>query len=276
MLTKLKSSAQYKAFRKWNKSLRRRFDVRNYRGSTYRCPVCLTGLGRFKPLRALEGELKRYGFVYPISAFETLNVDAFECPRCDCTDRERLIALYLNEMFRTFDPRRRYRLIEFGPGEGIYALFRRYPFIEYRSADLHRVDADDKADLTDLHNYADQSVDVFLCSHVLEHVPDDRKAMRELHRILQPDGFGIVLVPLMTGVEDTHEDPAIDTPELRWKYFGLDDHVRQYGRRDFVERLTEAGFKVDQVGIDHFGAAAFREAAITEKSILYVARRSAG
>src|SRR4029077_12406824 len=118
--------------------------------------------------------------------------------------------------------------------------------------------------------------DVFLCSHVLEHVSDDRKAMRELHRILKPGGFGVVLVPLVSGVEETREDPAIDTPELRWKYYGLDDHVRQYGKRDFVHRLMGVGFAVDQLGIDHFGAAALKEAGIAEKSVLYVVRCSAG
>ena len=113
---------------------------------------------------------------------------------------------------------------------------------------------------------------MFVCSHVLEHIPDDRKAMRELHRILKPDGFGIVMVPLVHGVDETHEDPAIDTIALRWKYFGLGDHVRQYGKRDFLARLASAGFAVDPLGIDHFGRQVFRRAGIAEDSVLYVVR----
>jgi SAM-dependent methyltransferase len=276
MLAKFKSSAQYKTFRRWNQSLRRRFDVLNYLGSSYRCPVCLTGLSRFKPGWAYAEELVRYGFVHSPSALETFNFDAYTCPRCDATDRERLIALYLAEMFRGFDPSRRYRLIEFAPGEGLHTLVKRYRFLEYRSADLHRNDVDDKVDITEMRTYADRSVDVVLCSHVLEHVPEDRRAVQELHRILKADGFGIVLVPLISGVDETNEDPAIDTPELRWKYFGLDDHMRQYGRSDFVNRLVGAGFEVDQLGVGHFRAAAFKEAGITEKSVLYVVRRSEG
>jgi SAM-dependent methyltransferase len=276
MLAKFKSSVQYKTFRRWNKSVRRRFDLLSYLGRSYRCPVCRTGLRAFKPVRGgFPDELARYGFIYPASAFETFNLEAISCPACNATDRERLTALYLAEMFGAFDPRRRYRLIEFAPGDGLRTLFKRYPLVEYRSADLYRDDVDDKVDITDMRIYADRSVDVFLCSHVLEHVHQDRKAMLELHRFLKPDGFGVVLVPLVSNVEETHEDPAIDTPELRWKYYGLDDHVRQYGRRDFVDRLTGAGFKVDQLGLDHFGAAAFREAGITDKSVLYVVRRSA-
>jgi len=275
MLAKFKASASYKTFRKWNKSLRRRFDLLGYLGSSCRCPVCLTGLRAFKAARGgFPDELERYGF-YPASAFETFNLEAVSCPACDATDRERLTALYLAEAFRAFDPRRRYRLLEFAPGPGLPALFKRYPFVGYRSADLYRADVHDTVDITDMRIYADRSVDVFLCSHVLEHVSDDRKAMLELHRILKPGGFGVVLVPLVSGVEETHEDPAIDTPALRWKHYGLDDHVRQYGKRDFVDRLTGAGFTVDQLGIDHFGRAAFKEAGITEKSVLYVVRRSA-
>jgi len=274
MLAKFKSSVQYKTFRRWNKALRRRFDVLSYLGRTYRCPVCLTGLRAFKAARGgFPDELERYGF-YPASAFETFNLDAVSCPACDATDRERLTALYLAEAFRAFDLRRRYRLIEFAPWPGLPALFKRYPFVDYRSADLYRANVHDTVDITDMRIYADRSVDVFLCSHVLEHVSDDRKAMLELHRILKPGGFGVVLVPLVSGVDETHEDPAIDTPALRWKYYGLDDHVRQYGKRDFVNRLTGAGFRVDQLGIDHFGTAAFKEAGITEKSVLYVVRRS--
>jgi len=276
MLAKFKSSAPYRSFRKWNKSVRRRFDLLNYLGRSHRCPVCLTGLRAFKPARGgFPDELKRYGFVYSASAYETFNLAAVSCPACGATDRERLSALYVVEMFRAFDPARRYRVIEFAPGEGLPILFERYPFVDYRSADLHRDDVDEKIDITDIRIYADHSVDVFLCSHVLEHVSEDRKAMRELHRILKPGGFGIVLVPIVAGVEETHEDPVIDTPDLRWKYYGLDDHVRQYGKRDFVDRLTAVGFKVDQLGIDYFGAAAFKMAGITEKSVLYVVRRSA-
>jgi len=129
---------------------------------------------------------------------------------------------------------------------------------------------DDRLDITDMRAYADGSVDFFLCSHVLEHVPEDRKAMRELHRILKPDGFGIVMVPLVHGVDETHEDPAINTHELRWKHYGLADHVRQYGKRDFLKRLGEAGFRVEQRGLDYFGKYTFYRNGIADDSVLYV------
>jgi SAM-dependent methyltransferase len=126
-----------------------------------------------------------------------------------------------------------------------------------------------------MRSYDDNSVDFVLCSHILEHVRDDRKAMREIFRILRSGGIAVVMVPIIRGVEETHEDPAIDTPELRWKYYGLDDHLRQYGKADFVDRLTAAGFEVDQLGIATFGDEAFTRAGIALDSVLYVAHKSA-
>ena len=137
---------------------------------------------------------------------------------------------------------------------------------------MYRNDVQDRIDLTDIH-YPDESTDIFICSHMFEHIPDDRKAMRELYRILKPSGFGLVLVPLAVGVDDTHEDPTIVSDELRWKYFGMGDHVRHYGKRDFVERLTAAGFIVDQLGVEYFGRETFRRAGIAGNSVLYVVRK---
>lgn len=109
---------------------------------------------------------------------------------------------------------------------------------------------------------------------MLEHIPDDRKAMRELNRILTPDGFGIVLVPLLSHIDETFEDPSIVTMRERWKHFGDGDHVRQYGKRDFIDRLTAAGFLVDQIGVDYFGRGTCRIAGIADNSVLYVVRKN--
>jgi SAM-dependent methyltransferase len=275
MFAGIKHSVPYIAFREWHKHLRRQLKLPQYRGSDYRCPVCGTGLRAFKPMwKSYWRGIEQYAPIHPPASMETFNVAAYTCPCCDAFDRERLTAIYLDEVFRTFDRRRKYRLIEFAPAHALLKKLKRYPFIEYRSADLVRNDVDDRVDLTAMPGYADNSVDIFLCSHVLEHIPEDRKAMRELHRILKPGGFGVVLVPLVIGVEETHEDPSIDTIALRWKYFGMGDHVRQYGKRDLVERLAAAGFRVEQLGFDHFGAEAFRRAGIADNSVLCVVHKA--
>ena len=85
--------------------------------------------------------------------------------------------------------------------------------------------------------------DAVICNHVLEHVPDDRAAMRELRRILRPGGIAVLMVPFRPD-RQTYEDPTIVDPEQRTAVFGQFDHVRLYGS-DYLDRLREAGFEVD-------------------------------
>lgn len=113
-------------------------------------------------------------------------------------------------------------------------LRRWYPR-SYVSADLLRDDVDLKLDITEAH-LPDAQFDLICCSHVLEHVDDDRAAMRELYRMLKPGGRALIMVPIIADV--TYEDPNITSPEERQEKFGQSDHVRAYGR-DFVERVAE-------------------------------------
>jgi len=110
----------------------------------------------------------------------------------------------------------------------------------YLTADLHNLSAMVRMDITNI-NYAEETFDVIYCSHVLEHVPDDRRAIRELHRVLKSDGWAVLVVPITA--DRTFEDPSITDPSERLRLFGQEDHVRRYGP-DFVQRLKEAGFKV--------------------------------
>jgi SAM-dependent methyltransferase len=275
MLARIKRSVAYVTIKEWKKAAARKVALPRYLGTELRCPVCGVHLRAFKPIwKSYLRHAREFGYVHSVSDIETLNLAAYSCPACDAADRERLYALYFDRVLPTLERTRRYRLVEFAPGPG-RALQRKlaaHPSIEYRSADLMLQTVDDRLDITDMRTYADASVDFFLCSHVLEHVPDDHKAMRELHRILKPGGFGIVMVPLVHGLEETQEDPSVNTPELRWKYYGLGDHLRQYGKRDFLARLAAAGFQVDQLGLDYFGKESFHHAGIAEDSVLYVVR----
>jgi len=121
--------------------------------------------------------------------------------------------------------------------------FRRVLKEHYLTADLFDPDVDVKMDVMNI-EYPNRTFDVIYCSHVLEHVPDDKRAMREFKRVLKDDGYAILLVPITT--EKTFEDPAIEDPKERLRLFGQEDHVRRYGP-DYKERLTEAGFEVEQI-----------------------------
>jgi len=269
----IKNSVPYITFRRYNKALRRIVKLPRYLGTDHTCPVCGIGLRAFKPMWKSYGrDVERFGYIHRNAEMETFNLKAFTCPKCDASDRERLMALHLDKVWPSFEPGHRIRLVDFAPAYPLSCKIKRYPSVDYRSADLDRNDVQDRIDLTNI-SYPDESVDIFICSHMLEHIPDDRQAMRELRRILKPAGFGLVLVPLVVGVDETDEDPTVASIETRWRRFGMGDHIRQYGRRDFLNRLAEAGFAIEQLGIEHFGRETFRRCGIAKNSVLYVVRR---
>ena len=269
---------RYKGYKlkDFKKALARRIKLPLYHGDACECPVCGARLNRFKPIyKSFPRKLREMGFVHPLESFETLNLAAYSCPSCDASDRERLYALYLKQRLTTLHRDHRYRFIDFAPSLALSRLLRTMDNLEYRTADYFRPNVDDQVDISNMPLYPDNSVDMFLCSHILEHVPDDRAAMRELFRILKPGGFGIVMVPLVVGVTATHEDPAIATPEQRWRYYAQDDHLRLYGTLDFVAQLATSRFIIRQLARDYFGAEVFKRAGIADNSVLYVVEKSA-
>jgi len=140
--------------------------------------------------------------------------------------------------------------------------------------DLFMAGVDDKVvDITNMSIYADNRFHLIVCSHVLEHIEDDRKAMAELYRVLNPAGFAIVMVPINLWLKEDFEDPVKTTEAERWRYFGQNDHVRVYSKAGFVGKLTAVGFKVAQLGIDYFGAEVFERNGIHPRSVLYIARK---
>jgi SAM-dependent methyltransferase len=139
-----------------------------------------------------------------------------------------------------------HRVLHFAPEEFLQERFSSLPNLDYRSADLSSPLAMDRVDITGL-PYEDAAFDVVLCSHVLEHVPDDRKAMREVYRVLTPGGWAILQVPFQSKREHTYEDPTITDPAARRRAFGQEDHLRVYGQ-DYITRLGEAGFQVTRDG----------------------------
>lgn len=163
-----------------------------------------------------------------------------QCPRCGGVERHRILWLYLQNKTNFFKDD--LKVLHFAPEYWFQKNFKNLPNLEYITTDLFDRLAMVKMDITNI-TYEDNQFDVILCSHVLEHIPDEHKAISELLRILKPSGWAILQVPLDTRREKTFEDPSIVSPEDRRRNFGQEDHVRLHGL-DYKERLEKAGFKV--------------------------------
>jgi SAM-dependent methyltransferase len=136
-------------------------------------------------------------------------------------------------------------ILHFAPEWGTERDLRANPRVRrYVTSDLSSPGVDVRCDITRL-DFANESFDIVLCSHVLEHVIDDRQAIRELHRVLRPGGVAYIQVPYVSD-KDTEEDPSVTDPREREQRFGQFDHVRLYGY-DLVDRLREPGFRVDEL-----------------------------
>ena len=244
-----------------------------YMGDKYYCPVCKTNLAYFNHLSFdLLAELDKYQYVYSLFLSETMNYINYECPKCRAVDRDRLYAMYFDKHFSNVGNNVKYNLLDIAPS-ALKEYLKGLPFINYRSADLYMAGVDDKVDLTNMNIYEDNRFDIFVCSHVLEHVKEDKKAMAELYRVLKPGGWGIAMVPINLSLEETFEDDKIVSVADKWKYYGQDDHVRMYSKKGFTKNLKEAGFNVTEYGVDYFGKDQFEKSGIHPRSILYIVNK---
>jgi SAM-dependent methyltransferase len=209
------------------------------------CPCCGTRPQAFLSVpEAYVRECRAKGVEHPLEAWETLSLESYLCPSCGATDRDRLQVAFLREHLAGL-PGKTIRALEIAPSAPVRDYLMSHPQVDYRSGDLERPDVDETGlDVADLSRFADGSFDLAICSHVLEHVPDDRKAMRELRRIVSRDGLALLLVPISLLVEDVEEDPELTDEAERWRRFGQGDHVRVYGRSGFERRLAESGWTV--------------------------------
>ena len=158
-------------------------------------------------------------------------------------ERHRLLWLYLQNETDFFSAEK--SVLHFAPEQCFLDIFRKQENLNYLTSDLESPIADVKADICDL-PFKNNEFDVVFCNHVLEHIPDDTKAMQELYRVLKPGGFGIFQIPQDLSREKTFEDDTITDKKERAKIFGQYDHVRVYGR-DYFDKLRAIGFKVDEV-----------------------------
>ncbi len=193
-----------------------------YKGNRYTDPIDGKSYRKFLPYGY---EIKRDNVLAP----GTLSLE-----------RHRLLWLYLTRETDFFT--RPLKVLHIAPEQAFYRRFKRQKNLDYTTSDLSSPLADVKADITNL-PFESNSFDVIFCNHVLEHIPDDAKAMQELYRVMKNGGWGVFQVPQDLSRAKTYEDFSITDPKERAKHFGQYDHVRVYGR-DYFERLSAAGFEV--------------------------------
>jgi SAM-dependent methyltransferase len=193
-----------------------------HRGNAVQCPLCGHSFDQFK---------------------DDWNRANALCWRCGSHERHRAQWLLLQRRPELLRDAR--SLLQWAPEWCLRRRLRALPHVRYVSADINPSGVDLCLDITAL-DLPDAAFDAVICSHVLEHVPDDAAAMRELRRITAPDGFTLVMVPLALDRATTYEDPSITAPDERQREFLQHDHVRLYAP-DIAERLRAAGFAVEVV-----------------------------
>ena len=237
------------------------------------CNVCHSRVRRFLPIESSYREkMVRFGCRVPLEDCETINLRSHYCPHCRANDRDRLYKLFIDRLAAGGVRLADLSMLEFAPSHR-FRLSICHLFKEYRTCDLYEEKADDHADITAMDLYPEGRWDAFICSHVLEHVRDDRRALAELHRILKPDGWGILMVPINLKRTAIDEDPDLDDVGERWRRFGQHDHVRAYSRRGFLERVESAGFEVREYGRRELGGFAYWRHGIHRRSRLYVVHK---
>lgn len=191
-----------------------------HRGDRLECPCCGGRFGSFRP---------RFG-----------RPDA-RCPRCDSYERHRVMWLWLRDQGVLDDP---LDLLHAAPERVFEKRLRALPNLRYTAGSLFPKRHQVRVDLTDI-PFPESSFDLVICNHVFDEIPDDRRAIAEIHRVLRPGGRLITQTPIDPDREVTFEDPSLSPAERR-RIFQTADDVRTYGR-DFADRLAEPGFDVQLV-----------------------------
>lgn len=196
-----------------------------FKGNKVECPVCENKFSHF------------LGYGSAVAYRENVL-----CPNCLSLERHRLMWLYLQRHTDFFTDQ--LKVLHMAPEQCFYGRFKKMKNLDYLCGDLYSPLADVKFDLHDI-PFEDNQFDVIFCNHVLEHVDNDHKCMKELCRVLKPGGFAILQVPIDYARETTYEDPTITSPEEREKHYWQKDHVRLFAK-DYPKKLESAGFVVHE------------------------------
>lgn len=233
------------------------------------CPVCGNKQVTFLPLPEFyRDNACRHGFEY-FGKGEMTSQETYTCSQCGASDRERLYALWIVQQIEKKLFSKGARAIHFAPEPSLSKKLKALDFFDHKTADLVMDGVDYKVDMMDM-PFDDECFDFSICSHVLEHVDSDDQAIKELYRIAKHGSCGILMAPIIVGLEKTVEDSSVKDEAGRWRLYGQNDHVRLYAHDDFVNKIRSHGFHVEELGERYFGEEIFRSLGLKRTSILYV------
>lgn len=235
-------------------------------GFRYKCPFCGFHAKDMFPIGIDNDTIKKYHII----GAGRRNAG---CYKCGSMDRERLIWLFLiKELCIT--EKLNQNILHIAPERPISDKLRSIGFDSYICGDLHAEGYEkhypDYVQNVDVMNlkFVDESFDLIICNHVLEHVSDDAIALQNLFRVLRHGGRAILQVPISWNIKKTIEDPSIKNPVERERLFGQKDHIRIYGK-DYIHRLEHVGFRVDQINLHD----KFSKAGLNPKEILFICKK---
>jgi len=220
-----------------------------YLGNKVECPICGKHYKKFMPYgnKGLKNRM---------------------CPNCLSLERHRLLWIYLKNYSDFFT--KEYDFLHFAPEQPFLKTFKNLKNLNYKTADIISPIAELRLDIMDT-KLPDNSYDIVFANHVLEHVSNDIDAMKEIYRIMRPNGWAILQVPINPNYQTTDEDLTVTDPKEREKRFGQYDHLRFHGL-DYPKRLQTAGFKVKEFSVkNNFSDSEIERMRLDNNEILYVA-----
>jgi len=241
-----------------------------YRGDNYYCPICQHSFRTMLP----------GGFDLPVIAEKEIVGGGYRqnniCPRCQSTDRDRLVYLYFKEKTTFFTQPQ--QVLHVAPEPSLFKVFSKLPNLVYYAGTKYQEGFyySDELPVIDLRalSYKDNLFDFVIANHVLEHIKEEDKVLHEIFRVLKPGGRAILQVPVANKLNTTFEDPSIQTKSDREKFYGQFDHVRLYGK-DYPDRLSAAGFTVSKTkpGDSSWPMANADKFALNSNEYLYIANK---
>jgi len=249
------------------RNIKKRIKLAYFWGTKYKCPFC----GYSSRL------LKESGQEIPILKTKQVvggGKRRSVCYKCESSDRERLIYIYLENTLKIFNTKERINILHIAPEKNLSNKIAQYSHFNYICGDKSPEEYFPTLNVQNidiLHiPYSDNYYDIIICNHVLEHIPEDVKAIKELYRVLKPGGTAILQAPISINSENTYEDFSIIAPKAREAAFGQFDHVRIYGK-DYQSRLEKGGFVINQINVSD--KIEYKKMGLNEKEFIFIGKK---